>query len=192
MQRGGSIMTTEQTLLTAEDFLCLPPYDGRRELIDGKVVEMAADNLRHNSVMENTGVRLSNFVRANKLGKVMLGSAGIIVARNPDRVRCPDVCFFALNRIPPGGFPEAFTELVPDLIIEIVSPNDRATEVLDKTEMWLRAGARLVWTLYPKPRRVVTTDAERASHTYNDGDTLTGGDVLPGFSVPVAELFEED
>src|SRR5207249_1462771 len=122
-------------------------YDGRRELIDGKVVEMAADNLRHNGVIDKTSFHLSRFVRENQLGKVMPGDTGIILARNPDLVRCPDVCFFARHSIPPGGFPPTYTEIVPDLIVEIVSPNDRATEVLEKTELWLRAGARLVWTL---------------------------------------------
>jgi Uma2 family endonuclease len=185
-------MTIEQALLTAEEFLCLPPYDGRRELIDGKVVEMAADYLRHNYVMGNTTFHLQRFVRENRLGIVLPGDTGIVLARNPDLVRCPDVCFIARHRLPPGGIPQTFTEIVPDLIVEIVSPYDRASEVLEKTELWLNAGARLVWTMYPTPRRVVTTDVDRVSHTYNEGDTLTGGDVLPGFSVPVAELFEED
>jgi len=84
--------------------------------------------------------------------------------------------------------PEGFIEVVPDLIVEIVSPSDRAGAVQQKTDEWLRAGARLVWTVYPETRTVVAQTSD-ATQAYREGDTLTGEPVLPGFAAPVAALF---
>ncbi|MHB8575616.1 MAG: Uma2 family endonuclease [Dehalococcoidia bacterium] len=183
-------MTTEQKLLTAEDLYCLPSIDGRSELLDGRLVEMAPVGAEHNGAMNNTAFHLTNHVRQKALGWVLPGDTGVILHRNPDRVRCPDVCFIARERIPAGALPGGFLTVVPDLIVEIVSPSDTATAVLEKTEEWLNAGARLVWTLHPRTHSVVTTDASGLSRTLHEGDILTGGDVLPGFSLPVAALFE--
>jgi len=181
-------VTIEKTLTTAEDLLCLPS-DLRCELLDGEVVELAPAGLRHNTIITNIAPHLGGYAKVGLLGRVFSGDTGIILARNPDRVRAPDLCFIARERLPTGAVPEGFTEIVPDLIVEVISPSDRAGDVQQKADEWLRAGARLVWTVYPETRTVVAQTSD-ATRTYREGDTLTGEPVLPGFAVRVAALFE--
>jgi len=180
-------MTVEKRLVTAEDLLCLPT-DMRCELLDGEVVELSPAGGRHNDVMGVLTALLWTYVKTARLGKVLPGDTGIILRRNPDRVRAPDICFIAQDRLPADGVPEGFLEIVPDLIVEIVSPSDRARDVQQKTDEWLRAGARLVWTIYPETRTVVAQTAT-GTQSYREHDTLTAVPVLPDFTVPVAMLF---
>ncbi|MGI8551879.1 MAG: Uma2 family endonuclease [Dehalococcoidia bacterium] len=182
-------MTIPKKLLTAEDFWCLPSSDGRTELIDGEVMETMPPGGEHNYIMGELTIRLGSYVRTNGLGVVLPGDTGIILARDPDRVRGPDLCFIARDRLPGGKVPRGYLEMIPDLIVEIVSPNDRAAEIQAKTEEWLRAGARLVWAMYPTTRTVVAAQGLGAVRVYHESDTVTGDPVLPGFTLPVAELF---
>jgi len=129
------------------------------------------------------------YVSPRGLGRVLTLDAGIILRRNPDTVRGPDVCFIAAERLPGGRLPVGYGEIVPDLIVEIVSPGTRRAAVRRKTRMWLEAGARLVWTLYPRTRTVEVSRPDAEDRTLRAGDMLTGEPVLPGFSVPVADLF---
>ena len=182
-------MTTAKLLLTAEDLLKLPD-DGRfYELLDGELVEMSPPGGAHGKVTLMVGYHLLAHVKANELGEVLAGDPGIILRRNPDRVRAPDVCFIARERLPAGGIPAGYLEVVPDFIVEVVSPGDRAAEVQEKAEEWLRAGARLVWVLYPKTRSILAYQGLASARVYADADTITGAPVLPDFSIGVAELF---
>jgi Uma2 family endonuclease len=180
-------MTVEKTLVTAEELLRMPG-DCRRELLDGEVVEIAPAGGPHNRTITKTAIHLGGYVYEHALGEVLSGDTGIIVARNPDRVRAPDVCFFTKERMP-DGVPEGYQEIVPDLVVEIVSPNDTALEVQQKTEEWLRVGVRLVWTMYPETRTIAVAQEPGSVRILHEGDTLSGEPVLPGFSIPVAALF---
>ena len=122
-------MTTEKTLLTADDLLKLPD-DGRHlELLDGELIEMAPTGGRHGDVSANVTYELESYVRSQDLGKVLSNDPGIILRRNPDTVRTPDVCFFARDRVPPGGIPDGLLDLIPDFVVEVVSPGDSAADV---------------------------------------------------------------
>ena len=182
-------MTTEKALLTAEDLLDLPDDECRYELLDGELVKMAPTGGKHGQVLINIGIALGAYVKRQDLGIVLGGDPGIILRRNPDRVRAPDVCFIARERIPPEGLPDGYLELIPDLVIEVVSPNDRATQVQDKIEEWLRAGVRLVWAVYPGTRSVVAYQSLSAIRVYTESETLDGAPVLPDFTCSVASLF---
>jgi len=182
-------MTVEKTLMTAEDLLRLPTDACRYELLDGELIEMSPANGRHNKIMGRITVLLTNYTDLGALGDVLPGDTGFVLRRNPDRVRAPDVCFIAANRLPPEGIPPAFLEIVPDLVVEIVSPSDSAAMVQQKTEEWLQAGVRLVWTVYPETRTVVASQNLEATRIYHETDTLSGEPVLPDFSVLVAALF---
>lgn len=182
-------MATTQKLLSAEDLFTLPDDGVRRELLDGELVEMSPTGPGHARVMVRVAHHLLVDVEPHNLGEVFAGDLGVILRRHPDRVRAPDVCFFARERIPSGGFPEGYVEIVPDLIVEIVSPNDKAAEVQEKIQEWLHAGARLVWAIYPGTRQVMAYQGRGAVRVYEETDTLDGGPVLPDFSCPLAKLF---
>jgi len=104
-------------------------------------------------------------------------------------VRAPDASFVAKDRIPPGELPQGYIELSPDLAVEVVSPSDRNPEVRDKVEEWLRAGTRLVWVIYPATRSVTVYRSLDDFENLSEEDNLDGGQVIPGFSCQIRELF---
>jgi Uma2 family endonuclease len=109
----------------------------------------------------------------------------------PDRetLRVPDVGFIRKDRLPPRAERSRFPRLAPDLAIEVLSPSDRMAEALSKVAMYLEAGVALVWLVDPAQRTIVVFQPDASPMTLRDGDILDGGDVLPAFSVPVAEIF---
>ena len=184
-------MTTAKKLLTAEEFALLPDDGHRRELIDGEVIELAPGNFRHGEIGGNVLVEISVFVRERGLGRVSTLDPGFTLRRDPDRVRAPDVAFIARDRLPPEeDLEHGFPEIVPDLVVEVVSPGDTATDVQEKVEEWLAAGVRLVLVLYPRTRTVMAHRGLNEAHRYGPADTLDAEPVLPGFACPVARLFE--
>lgn len=182
-------MTTTDKLLTAEEFMCLPDNGMQQELVDGKVIEMPPPKPIHGGVQATVAFFLGQFVRPRRLGRVVTES-GIVTRRGPDSVRGPDVAFIVAERLPGGQLPDSYFELVPDLIVEILSPGTRAAAVRARTTMWLDAGAPLVWTLDPRRRTVVLSQPGVPDRTLHAHQLLTGEPVLPGFSVLVADLFE--
>lgn len=181
-------MTTRIKLLTAEDLYQLPS-DLRGELVNGVFIEMAPPGPEHAGVTMTIGWLLSSHVRARALGRVM-AEAGFVIRRDPDTVRAPDVAFVRAERIPPAGLPRRFWELAPDLVVEVISPSDTPAEVEAKLRDWLEAGARLVWLVYPDNRTVQVVRSLRDRERLDSDALLDGGDVVPGFSCRVAELFE--
>jgi Uma2 family endonuclease len=113
--------------------------------------------------------------------------AALTLERAPDTVRAPDVGFIHRDRVP-HPLPRGYAELAPDLAVEVLSPGDRPGEVLAKVSDWLRAGTRLAWVVYPIRRsaRVYRADGTESFATAADG--LDGEDVLPGFSLALAEV----
>jgi Uma2 family endonuclease len=105
-------------------------------------------------------------------------------------VRRPDLSFIRAGRFPNDELPDRKIEGAPDLAVEVISPTDIAEEVEQKLDEYLRAGTRLVWFVYLPTKNVWAYKPDGTAKLYRTADTLSGDDVLPGFSVPVAELFE--
>ena len=178
------------TKMTARDLMLLPDEGGKRyELVEGELREMAPAGARHGGVAANLTILLGQHVRAQRLGVVLAAETGFRISRNPDTVRAPDVSFISKEHVPLEGPPEGYWELAPDLVVEVVSPNDTAAEVQAKVQAWLEAGVRLVWVVYPDTRSVVVYESVREISTLTFTDSLSGGDVVPGFSCSVGEIF---
>ena len=107
-------------------------------------------------------------------------------------VRAPDVSFVARERITPGQRYPGYWLGAPDLAVEVVSPNDSAQELRTKIAEYLASGTRLVWVAYPRTQTVTIYHADGAVEERSIGQTLDGEDVVPGFSLPVAEVFSTD
>lgn len=182
-------MRTEATLLTAEQLFDLPDNGCRYELLDGELVEMTPPGGEHSGAEAQVIRFLLNCIDEEGLPYVVGGEVGVILRRDPDRVRAPDVYAIARDRLPGGRLPATYLEVVPDLIVEVVSPNDRASEVQDKVEEWLRAGARLVWVMYPRSRTVIAYRGLSDVRVYREEDLLDAEPVLPGFACLVGRLF---
>lgn len=185
-------MTTRKTLLTAEDVAAMPErINGQRyELHRGEIVEMAAANFVHGFVMLRVGELVNAFVRAHRLGAVIAGDPGITTERNPDTVLAPDVAYFSKARMPRPIPRRGFTEAIPDLVVEVASPDDRPGAIERKTQRWLAAGALLVWNVYPDRRTVEAGYPDNQRRSYSVGEALDAELVLPGFAVAVADLFD--
>ena len=181
-------MTTERALLTAEDLLDLPEDCTRQELVKGELITMTPPGGVHGETATHIILVVGPHVRAGDLGR-LVSDVGFVLSRDPDTVRATDVAFISTARLPQGGLPEGYIEGAPDLAIEVVSPGDRAGQVQAKVQEWLEAGSRQVWVFYPRTRSIEVHGSDGHGSTLREGDSLTGGDVLPGFSCPVRDLF---
>ncbi len=183
-------MTDTKARMTAQDLLRLPDDGKRRELVEGELREMAPAGARHGRAAMRLASRLDRYVEENRHGAVLAAETGFRISSNPDTVRAPDVSFVARDRVPPEGMPEGYWGIAPDLVAEVVSPNDTASEVQSKVQMWLEAGVHLVWVVYPDTRSVVAYESLKEISTLTAGDILGGGTIVPGFECPVSEIFE--
>lgn len=182
------VQSSPATLLTADEFMCLG--DGLRgELIRGVFCEMSQPGLRHGQLAMRLGMHVGNFVESRDLG-VVLGEFGVLLERGPDTVRAPDAAYISYDRLPKGGVTDRFAEIVPELVVEVVSPSDRHSEVHDKARMWLHFGVQMVWAVFPASRTVeVHRAGAEAVETLTEVDSLDGTPVLSGFTYPLGRLF---
>ena len=162
--------------------------EGRRELIYGEVIEMAPAGEEHGYVEHEIDVYLGVYVKANDLGRVYPGDTGFLLASDPDLVRVPDVAFVRRERVvrTPKYYPGA-----PDLAVEVVSPGDSYSDVNEKVKMWLEHGTVEVWVVDPR-RKTVQVFKQGTDVTLNKGDEIDGGDLLPGFRLPLGKIFPAD
>ena len=158
------------------------------ELVRGEVVVMGPlPNGRHGLACSAVGSILGDFVERHHLGRVA-ARAGVILQRNPDTVRGPDVSYFSFARLP--HIPDDYFEAAPDLAVEVLSPGDRRGAVREKVREYVAAGVPLVWLVDPETRTVLEFRGSLRGTEYDEADTITGGDVLPEFTCRVADLFE--
>lgn len=181
-------MATTRTM-TIEELAQLPEDEARFELIKGDMIEMTPPGSEHGELMTAAAILIGSFVRRERLGAVISGDAGFILARTPDILLGPDVAFVRAERLAPREERTGWLELPPDLAVEIVSPNDTFRDVERKVALYLDHGVRQVWVLNPRERTISVFTPGPALRMYRADDVLDGGDVLPGFAVPVAEFF---
>ena len=176
--------------LTAEEFADLPerPEGGKRELVQGKVIEMPPVGLGHGERPIDAAVELKVWNRKAGLGRIMV-ETGYILARDPDVVRGPDISFIRYENIPPDQDDDDYIEAVPDLAVEVMSKNDTLPEVEAKVDEYLHFGVPLVWVLNRRRQTVGVYRRGVPPVILGVADTLDGGDVLPGFSARVGVLF---
>lgn len=179
-----------ERLLTAEDLLQIPERECRYELLDGRLRSRPFAGAQASACVARLGTILLSDRGNTRDSGILAAGAGIILRRAPDHVRAPALSLTLRDRLPEGRLPEGYLELVPDLIVEVVSPNDTATEVQGKVEEWLAAGARLVWAVYPARHSIVAYRSLTDIRVYTEADTLDATPVLPDFSCPVARIFE--
>lgn len=182
-------MGTPKTYYTAADLMRICSQGKRCELVKGELVEMAPTGGRHGLIASRIDRRVGSFVEQNNLGGDFAAETGFRLARNPDTVRAPDVAFVSRARLPAADLLVGFPDLVPDLVVEVVSPSDTAGAVQARLEDWLKAGASLVWIVYPDTRSVAVYQSLDQVAVLTQGDILDGDPLLPGFSCPVSELF---
>jgi Uma2 family endonuclease len=171
---------------TEADLLRTPDDGHKYELVDGEVRRMSPAGWRHGRVCLALGARLLAFVSERSLGQVADSSTGV---RLPDgNVRSPDASFIAAGRLPEDAPTVGFSPVVPDLVVEVLSPDDHARMVLDKVGEYLESGVRLVWVIDPETRSATRYRSTTDVRPLAEDDDLDGEDVLPGFRCRLAEI----
>ncbi|OFW08369.1 MAG: hypothetical protein A3H27_07695 [Acidobacteria bacterium RIFCSPLOWO2_02_FULL_59_13] len=177
-----------KTLLTSEDLWKRVADGSRYELSEGELLPMTPVGMEHGGIVVRLARLLGAFVDEKNLGLVGT-EIGFRLARDPDTVRAPDVAFVAKHRLPKEGVPKKFAEFAPDLAVEVLSPEDTASEILRKVEEYLAAGVALAWVVDPATRTVTVYRSLRDIQILSADQELDGGTVLPGFRVKIAEIF---
>ena len=166
------------------------PWLNPCELVGGRIVRMTPTNPTHGRIEVNVAVAFNRFVRTQNLGVVMAGEVGVFTSRDPDTVRAPDVLFLSHERDALRTRREGFLEVAPDLVVEILSPTDRPDAVRRKVDEYFAAGVRMAWVVDPATRTVRVHRSGGVPRSVAAGEVIAGEDVLPGFELPVDEVFE--
>ena len=175
--------------MTVEEFAEITE-DGKFDLIDGELWYVSPTQFNHGETTPDVAGFIWEHVRRHKLGKVYSGEFGFRLHPGLRIVLCPDVAFVRSERAPRRGICKGFFQGAPDLAVEVISPSERPGDVSTKVGKYLDHGTRLVWCVYPEKELVVVHGATEPPMVLHRSDTLTGGDVLPGFALPLATLFE--
>ena len=183
------VYDTGGSSLTADEFLLHPAANERTELVRGAIHVMTPVSSAHGLVSMTVGYLLSAHVRKHRLGACFGDSTGYALPNLIDTVRAPDASFVRAHRLPPEGVGGGFAKLAPDLAVEVLSPSESTAELSEKLADYRVAGTPMVWVIDPV-RRTAVVITNRSTTTLGVSDTLTGGDVVPGFACGVAELFE--
>jgi Uma2 family endonuclease len=175
--------------LTAEDVERMGSAGERMELIDGVLREKEGVSQRHGEIEIQLTIPLGSHVLANGLGRIYPSDTQFVVLRDPDKILIPDLAFVRADRVPSEGERWHIAPFAPDLAVEVMSPNDSYEEVVEKVELYQRAGVLLLWLVQPRRRAVEVFALGQPPRLLHETDTLDGGDVIPGFRLPVADLF---
>lgn len=184
--------TIPTTLMTGSefwDFVHRPENRERHfELERGKVIEVSRPGELHGLVCLNAGYILGTYIRRRRKGYACANDTGIIWESDPDTVKGPDLFFYDRN-IPFTDLNPKWTEEVPTLVIEVLSPNDRMTKIMRRISQFLKWGVPLVWLVDPEEHTVTIYRRDCPPEVLESDHELTGGDILPDFRCPVAEFF---
>jgi Uma2 family endonuclease len=177
-----------EALMTAEELLVLEVPNKCTELVRGRLLVREPPGFLHGKVALDLAFAIATYARASRLGIVLAAETGFKIADSPDTVRAPDVAFVAAARVP-DPMPRGYAALAPDLAVEVLSPSDGPGYVLGKVGDWLSSGCRLVWIVDPQKRSARVYRADGSEVFLDASGELSGEDVLPGFTCPLAEIF---
>lgn len=175
-------------LMTADELLEWTG-PGRQELVRGELIEMDWNGFEHSSIAARVAFFIGNHTDGRRLGAITGPNCGYQFESDPDTVLAPDAAFVRTERLPPRDEWQGYLKLAPDLVVEVISPDDLAGPLAAKINFYLAADVHLIWLVHPEQRTVTVYMPDRMARILSADETLDGGDVLPGFSVRVAEFF---
>jgi Uma2 family endonuclease len=187
-------LVPHEGLLTDDDLLTLPDDGKMYELVEGKLLRMSPSGGTATLLGMRLGTVINIYAMQRSLGAVSGADGEYVLSKPGDPVTAlaPDVGFVRADRVPPRDSPvhDKAWPLAPELAVEVASPNQYRPEMAAKAQVYLKAGVRLVWVVWPKRREVDLWDpgATKPSRTLKLGEALDGEDVLPGFSYPLSTL----
>jgi len=188
-------MVIRDKVYTADDLWEISHHDDehRYELIEGELVEMSPTGEEHGDIASELNMRIRLFVKEQSLGRVTAAETGYVLWENPagkNTVLAPDVGFMSKSRLS-STRSSKFVQGAPDLAVEVLSPTDSYPKTLKKVNLFLKYGTRIVWIVDPKDKTVAEHRPNTEPEIFDVSDTLNGGDVLPGFTLSVKDIFSE-
>ena len=171
--------------MSFEDYLRLPEEGHKYEYVDGEAREVPT-KFQHDII----GAIIIGLLTPHARGRGYLTASQAGFRMTGGNLRVPDAGFTRRERLPDGVLPQDFPDFAPDLCVEIISPSEDRRDMMQKVREYFDSGARLVWHVFPEVRTVTVYTSPTASQDYAAGDELSGGDLLPGFTCRVGDLFE--
>ncbi len=177
------VLSPGKTVMTLEEFLesDLEGY----EYVNGELVYMPPKTVELGGICSNVAFFLGEYVRNNRIGRIFLpytayriGESGLI----------PDVSYISTDRLPDDKSKPSYH--APNLVVEVISPTDTFSDIHEMVFAYLEAGTQLVWVLAPRAKSVTIYRSEIDITTLTRNDTLSGEEVVEGFTCSVSELFE--
>jgi Uma2 family endonuclease len=176
----------KETLMTGEELFRRSDL-GPCELVNGRVVPLTPTAYGHGFMEARIAGRLLAYAESTGRGEVMSGEAGIYIRRNPDTVRAPDAAFISNERLSQRKSP-TFLDIAPELVVEVLSPDDRWSEVTEKIQEYFAAGVARVWVVDPRKRKLHAYRSPSEVEQFGEGQILTDEEILPGFRLVISEL----
>ncbi len=183
-------MATTEQLVTADDLLKMPDDGYRYELVRGELRKMPPAGFPHGKIAWAIALRLGTHVESDGLGTLLIADTGFVLRSDPDHVRVPDVAFVRQERLEAAADVAGFFPGPPDVAIEVISPSDLYTEVDEKVADYLAAGTLAVIVVNPRRRTVRVHRSLSDTVELTESDTLEVSDIVPGWQMPVKDMFE--
>lgn len=182
---------TQSHTITADDLLAMSRGMGERyELIEGELIVTAAAGNKHGQVAQAISGEVYIYLKQHPIGTLVTAETGFFTRGDERTVRAPDMAFIRKESIPVEGLPDGYSSIVPELVLEVVSPNDRAGEVDEKVREWLEFGVKEVWVAYPNTKRImIYRQGAGSALIRSSGDQIEGGAILPGFEREIDLFF---
>lgn len=166
-------------LLTAEEFATRTDLNPHTELVKGEVIDVPPPAIIHGYVCLNIGGTIRDHVRQRELGRVIGNDSGVVTERDPDTVRGADVAYFSFERLPKGPLPEGYPDVAPELVFEVLSPDDRWKNISAKITEYLAIGVKLVYVVDPARRSAMLCEPGGSLRMFGDEEELVFPEVLP-------------
>ena len=179
----------KEVLISGEELFRRPDLEPC-ELIEGRIVPRSPAGWRHGELEAWLAARLFVWAEASGKGQASAGGVGIYIRRNPDTVRAADILYISNERLA-GREPSGYLDVAPELVVEVLSPEDRWSEVTAKLDDYFSAGVLAVWVVDPGRRKIFVYQSPSSARSLGVGEVLEDPEILPGFSLPLADLFRD-
>lgn len=179
-----------ESVESADQLFAVAHHGNRLELIKGVVQVMSPAGSEHGWIASRILIRLGTHVESNDLGKTFAAETGFLIEVDPDTVRAPDAAFVSHQRLESAPPSSTYLKVAPDLVVEVVSPNDTSSEVEAKAEQWLDAGSRIILVADPKNKTLRIYRNKAQIEVLHRGDEFSSGDVCGSWKISVNEVFD--
>ena len=175
---------------SAEELYSADHGQDRFELVKGVLIVMSPAGSEHGKIASRILIRLGSHVEEQDLGETFAAETGFLIESDPDTVRAPDAAFVSHKKLSETAQTSAYLPLAPDLVVEVVSPNDSSSDVEAKAEQWINAGTQIVLVADPKNETLRIYQSKSEIQVLRSGETFSSGDVCNNWQLDVDDVFK--